>query len=184
MKKGILLSLMSLFFVVSMSGQKYFTRDGKISFFSDTPLEKIEAHNSKATSVLDASNGNLEFAVLIKAFQFEKALMQEHFNENYMESSKFPKSSFKGKVTNIKDINLKKDGEYNATVKGQLTIHGVTKDVETTGKFVVAGGKISAKSAFNVAVADYNITIPAVVRDNIAKTVKIAVDIKFEELKQ
>jgi hypothetical protein len=184
MKKGILLSLMSLFFVVSMSGQKYFTRDGKISFFSDTPLEKIEAHNSKATSVLDASNGNLEFAVLIKAFQFEKALMQEHFNENYMESSKFPKSSFKGKVTNIKDINLKKDGEYNATVKGQLTIHGVTKEVETTGKFVVAGGKISAKSTFNVAVADYNITIPAVVRDNIAKTVKIAVDIKFEELKQ
>ncbi|MBK8705914.1 MAG: YceI family protein [Saprospiraceae bacterium] len=184
MKKGILLSLMSLFFVVSMSGQKYFTRDGKISFFSDTPMEKIEAHNSKATSVLDASNGNLEFAVLIKAFQFEKALMQEHFNENYMESSKFPKSSFKGKVTNIKDINLKKDGEYNATVKGQLTIHGVTKDVETTGKFVVAGGKINAKSTFDVAVADYNITIPSVVRENIAKTVKIAVDIKFEELKQ
>lgn len=184
MKKGILLSLMSLVLAFTASGQKYFTRDGKISFYSDTPLEKIEAHNSKATSVLDAATGNIEFAVLIKAFQFEKALMQEHFNENYMESSKFPKAAFKGKVANIKDINLKKDGEYNATVKGQLTIHGVTKDVETTGKFIVTGGKIAAKSTFNIAVADYDITIPAVVRDNIAKTVKITVDTKLEELKQ
>ena len=82
----------------ALLGQKYFTKDGKVSFYSDALMEKIEAHNTKAASVIDAENGQMEFAVLIKAFQFEKALMQEHFNENYMESSTYPKASFKGKI--------------------------------------------------------------------------------------
>lgn len=183
MKKCLLLVLLNVAVGFSLMGQKYFTREGKISFFSDAQIEKIEGNNSKATAVLDATTGNLEFAVLIKAFKFEKALMEEHFNENYMESDKYPKSTFKGQVTNMSDINLKKDGEYKAKVKGKLTIHGVTKDVETMAKFVVKGGKITANSEFEVAVADYNISIPAVVRDNIAKTIKITVDVNFEELK-
>ena len=78
--------------------QKYFTRNGNISFHSDTPMEKIEGHNKNSTAVIDAESGKLEFAVLIKAFHFEKALMEEHFNENYMESNKFPKASFKGQI--------------------------------------------------------------------------------------
>ena len=153
--------------------QKYFTRDGKVAFFSEAPLEKIEAHNSKATSVMDTSTGRLEFAVLIKAFQFEKSLMQEHFNENYMESDKYPKATFKGNITNMEAIDFSKDGEYTVDVAGDLTIHGETKAVKTNGTIKIVKGEISAFSSFEVQVADYKIEIPAIVRDNIAKTVKI-----------
>src|SRR5688500_15395398 len=90
-------------------GQKYFSKTGKISFHSDTPMEKIEAHNTTASTVLDIGTGSLEWAVLIQGFKFEKALMQEHFNENYMESTEFPKAKFKGKIDNISSVNFKKD---------------------------------------------------------------------------
>ena len=161
---------------LSLQAQKYFTREGKVSFFSDTPMEKIEAHNQQATAVVDLSNGNIEFAVLIKAFRFEKALMQEHFNENYMESTKYPKATFKGQVVDFAKIDLKKDGSVTLKVKGTLTIKDVTKNVETEGTFVVAKGALSAKSAFKIAVSDYNISIPKLVADKIAKTVDIKVD--------
>lgn len=181
--KQFFVLMFALFSLGSIQAQKYYTKAGKISFFSDTALEKIEAHNHKATSVIDLASGQMEFAVLIKAFQFEKALMQEHFNENYMESDKFPKATFKGEIQNLSDINFKKDGDYAAKIKGKLTMHGVTKDIETTGTFNVKSGKISASSIFNVLVADYGIKIPAVVKDNIAKEVKIEVNIDYEELK-
>lgn len=166
----------------SLSAQKYFTREGNISFFSDTPMEKIEADNSSATCVFDSESGAIQFAVLIKAFNFEKALMQEHFNENYLESSKYPKSTFKGSITNMDEIEITKDGEYKAKVVGDLTIHGVTKNVETTGMFKIKNGTISADAEFEVAVADYDIEVPSVVRDNIAKIVLVKVSVEFEEL--
>ncbi|HMQ46097.1 MAG TPA: YceI family protein [Saprospiraceae bacterium] len=181
--KQSLVFMLALLSVSAIHAQKYFTKAGNIAFFSDTALEKIEAHNYKATSVIDLTSGQMEFAVLIKAFQFEKALMQEHFNENYMESDKFPKATFKGEIQNLSDINFKKDGDYTAKIKGKLTIHGVTKDIETTGTFNVKSGKISASSVFNVLVADYGIKIPTVVKDNVAKEVKIEVNIDYEELK-
>ncbi len=177
----------ALFFLVtscSLSAQKHFTRDGKISFFSDAPLEKIEAHNSKATSVIDAQSGKIEFAVLIKAFHFEKALMQEHFNENYMESGKYPKATFKGAIQNIENIQLSEDGSYTAQVAGDMTIHGVTNKLETPATFVVKDGNISATASFNIAVADYKIAIPAIVRDNIAKTVQLNVEVQYQSLKK
>lgn len=169
---------------VSAEAQKYFTRDGVISFHSDAPLEKIEAINKSVTSVLDSESGAMEFAVLIKSFHFEKALMEEHFNENYMESGKYPKATFKGKVKNMSDIDLSVDGEYSAQVSGDLTIHGVTKAVETIGTFKVANGAVSAMSKFEVAVADYEIKIPKVVKDNIAEIVEISVAIDFKLLEQ
>ncbi|MDZ4680199.1 MAG: YceI family protein [Saprospiraceae bacterium] len=184
LKKCILFGLFGLFAISALNAQKYFTREGKVSFFSDAKVEKIEALNKTATSVYDAETGKMEFAVLVKAFQFEKALMQEHFNENYMETDKFPKASFKGTVSDFKAVNLAKDGVYPVKVKGQLTMHGVTKEVETEGKFTVKGGAVSATSAFIVAVADYGIEIPALVRDNIAKTVKIDISVGYQELKK
>lgn len=184
LKKCILFGLFGLFAISALPAQKYFTREGKVSFLSDAKVEKIEAVNKTATSVYDAATGKMEFAVLVKAFQFEKALMQEHFNENYMESDKFPKASFKGAIGDFKSINLAKDGVYPVKVKGQLTIHGVTKDVETEGKFTVKGGVVSAVSSFTVAVADYGIEIPSLVRDNIAKTVQIDVAVGYQELKK
>ena len=168
----------------NLEAQKYFTRDGHISFFSSAPLENIEAHNRQATSVLDASTGDIEFAVLIKGFQFEKALMQEHFNENYMESNKFPRATFKGKVQNMSEIDLSKDGEYTASVKGELTIRGITKPVDTTATFTVKAGEIYATTKFDVAVADHDITIPAVVRDNIARVIETTVNVRYLPLNQ
>ena len=169
---------------MQVSAQKYFTRDGKITFSSDAPMEKIEAVNNKVSSVFDTQTGDVEFAVLIKSFHFEKALMQEHFNENYMESSKYPKATFKGKISNLSSINLKVNGDYRAAVQGDLTIHGVTKPVQADAVLKVSNGIIHATSTFQVAVADYNIEIPKVVRENIAKIVQINIDVDYKPLEQ
>ena len=93
--------------------QKYITKNGKINFYSDAPMEKIEAKNNEVKAALDASTGDIVFQVLITSFEFKQALMQEHFNENYMESPKFPNSTFKGKINNLKDINFSKNGRRN-----------------------------------------------------------------------
>jgi polyisoprenoid-binding protein YceI len=116
-------------------------------------------------------------------FVFVKQMMQQHFNENYVDTDKYPKSEFKGTITNNSTINYKKDGTYNAKIKGQLTIHGVTKDVETTGTFKINGGKIDATSTFNVLISDYNIKIPSIVKEKVSNTIKITVDCNLEPLK-
>src|SRR5690606_25912300 len=113
MKNLIVVLLIGLIAPVLNAQGKYFTKEGKISFSSDAPMEKIEAHNRKANSVIDAASGKMEWSVLIKAFQFEKALMQEHFNENYMESDKFPKAVFKGVIQQHDKIDWTKDGVHN-----------------------------------------------------------------------
>ncbi len=182
MRKIILFCILFCGISHMANAQKYFTRTGSIKFYSNAPLEKIEGHNQNVTSVFDINSGRIEFAVLIKAFQFEKALMQEHFNENYLESSKFPKSSFKGQIINYQDLDFSKNGIYPVKVKGDLTIHGVTHTIQTEGKFVVKNGAISAQSIFIVTVANYKIKIPRIVRENIAKTVKVTVNMDYEPL--
>ena len=171
---------------ISLPGvaQKYFTKEAHLTFISEAPLETIEGNNNKGMSVLDLDNGNIEFAVLIKAFHFEKALMEEHFNENYMQSSKYPKSTFKGQILNLDDVDFSMDGTYEVQVKGDMTIHGVTNEMETSGKIIVKDGALFANSQFGIAVADYKIKIPKVVADNIAKSVQIEVDLAFELLQQ
>lgn len=158
-----------------VSAQKYFSKTGKISFYSDAAMEKIEAHNSSASTVLDASTGSIEWAVLIQGFAFDKALMQDHFNENYMESAKYPKAKFKGKIDNMALVNFTKDGTYPVTVSGTLEIHGVTKPITAQGTIMVKNKAISAQSRFSIQVADYNIEIPKLVADKIAKKVDITV---------
>lgn len=154
MKKKIALAVFALSFaLITSSGQtNYFTRDGKVYFnaTSKSSPEKADATNGKASSVLDISNGKVEFAVLMKAFIFEKALMEEHFNENYVESDKFPKAVFKGIITNLDQVTLTKDGVYEARITGKLTIHGITKDVQANGNMTVKGNSISAKSEFKI----------------------------------
>jgi len=163
-------------------GQQYYSKTGKVSFISDAPLEEIEAHNNSGYVVFDSATGNIEWSVLIKGFQFVKALMQDHFNENYMESQKYPKGLFKGTIVNLKDINLQKDGDYTVNVKGLLTLHGVTKPVNPTGHVNVKGGMIMATSNFTITVEDYNIDIPKVVKDNISKIVKVSVVAELQKL--
>jgi polyisoprenoid-binding protein YceI len=128
------------------------------------------------------ATGTMEWAVLIQGFKFEKALMQEHFNENYMESETYPKSKFKGKIDNIKDVNLTKDGTYPVTASGQLEMHGISKPVTATGVITVKNGIVSAKSNLSILLADYGIIIPKVVADNISKTVNITVETNYQLL--
>jgi hypothetical protein len=174
----ILSSILLLSF--SASAQKYMTRTGYISFFSHTPLEDIKAENNQVASVLDISTGEIVFQTLIKSFRFEKALMQEHFNENYLESDKFPRSEFKGKLGDLSSVDFKKDGTYNVTVSGDLTIKDVTKKLDAKGTIIVSSDNITANSVFNIAPEDYNIDIPGVVRDKIAKTIEVTVTMKYD----
>jgi polyisoprenoid-binding protein YceI len=178
------LILCSFLLAPNMIAQKYFTKGGHISFYSDTPLEKIEAHSKSAVAVLDTDSGQMEFSVLIKSFHFEKALMEEHFNENYMETPKYPKSTFKGKIQDLIRVNFDKKGTYPVKVVGELTMHGVSNKVTTDGKIIINDKGIECHSEFNVAVADYKISIPAVVKDSIAKTVKITVKADLSPLKK
>jgi polyisoprenoid-binding protein YceI len=175
--------ILTLVFIatISANAQKFITKTGHIKFHSDAPLEKIEANNRQVNSALDLATGGFVFKVLMKSFEFEKALMQEHFNENYVESDKFPDAKFVGKVTNIKDINLEKDGVYDANVEGKLTMHGVTKDIAEKGTFEVKQGKLIGKAKFNLSVADFKITIPGNVGNNISKTVEVTVDITLDK---
>lgn len=176
---GIILLLGS---VSSLEAQKYYTREAQISFFSEAPMEKIEAQNGTGTCVVDFSQQRMEFAVLIKAFQFEKALMQEHFNENYMESHKFPKATFKGEIIEPANIEMKTDPQ-EVQVKGTMSIHGVDQEITVPGKIHFTPEGVKVSSTFVVAVKDYEIEIPAVVRDNIAKEVEITVEADLEPLK-
>jgi hypothetical protein len=182
MKRVILLLAVIVMIVPFVSAQKYMTKSGTIRFYSDGQMEKIEAYNHQVNSALDASSGNFVFMVLIKSFEFEKALMQEHFNENYMESDKFPNSKFSGKVTNLKDINFGKDGIYKAVVEGDLTMHGVSNKIKTSGTFEVKDGKIIGKSTFNVLLKDYSIAIPKAVVKNIADNIQIDVNVTLDSL--
>jgi hypothetical protein len=162
--------------------QKSYTKSGKISFYSKAPLEKIEAVNKTVTAILDSKTGMVQFAVLMKGFEFEKALMQEHFNENYVESDKYPKASFAGVLQGNEKILYTKDGSYQTTVKGKLTLHGVTKDIETAGSVIVTKGIPQLVANFTIELADYKITIPSLVADKISKEVKLMVACSLENV--
>jgi polyisoprenoid-binding protein YceI len=178
----------NIFFVaLIIAGQvsaqnRYFTKTGTISFKAGTPLEDIDALNKSVTSIFDVSTGQIEFAVLIKGFEFRRGLMQEHFNENYMESEKFPKATFKGKFADISKISFSKDGSYPTKVNGTLEIHGVKKEVEIEGLIKVANGVVTSSSDFKVLLADYNITIPGAVRDKISPTVDVHTECAYKPM--
>ena len=161
--------------------QRIYTKNGSISFFSKSTLEEITAKNNEVMSVIDQQTGDIQFSVLIKSFRFKKSLMEQHFNENYLESDKFPKAVFKGLITDVSRVNFASDGTYPVTVSGDLTIHGVTNKVASTGDIEVKNGIPTAQSTFNISLADYKITIPAVVRNNIAKTIAITVSCVYNQ---
>jgi polyisoprenoid-binding protein YceI len=181
-QKFIAAAALLMVIAVTNAQEKMFTKTGKISFYSKTPIENIEAHNKATISVLDKTSGQIDFSVLMKGFEFEKALMQEHFNENYVESDRFPKANFKGRLTDISKLNFAKDGKYVLPVTGKLTIHGETKEVNVNGIFIVEGGKLLAQCAFTIDPADYKINIPGVVKDKIAKAIQINVNLAYDKM--
>lgn len=158
------------------TAQKYQAEQGSVVFYSDALLEDISATNTKASSILNLENNDIVFSVTIRDFQFEKKLMQEHFNEKYMESEKFPKATFSGKLVNF---DASQSVIQTVKAKGKLTIHGVTKEVEITGT-AQAGEKIALKSKFMVVLADYKIKIPQLVWQNIAEQVEVTVDFTYK----
>lgn len=162
----------------AIAQERYATKEGQITFISDTPMEKIEAVNRKTVAVFDATTGAVEMSALIKSFEFEKALMQEHFNENYMESNTYPKAIFKGRMIGLKPEMLKAPGRHEVTVEGELTMHGVTRKVSTKGTIGVdASGAVKAACDMVVKPDDHAIKIPSVVRGQIAEEVKVQVRI-------
>jgi hypothetical protein len=171
--------LLLLFVSLSVNAQKYMTKNGFIGFYSHTPMEDIKADNNQVAGVLDISTGDIVFQALIKSFHFDRALMEEHFNENYMESDKFPKSIFKGKISNLPAVNFSKNGTYEVTVEGDLTIHDVTKKIITKGTLEVVTGGINANAKFNIVPEDYKIIIPGVVREKINNNLEVTVTMKF-----
>ena len=170
--------------IVAPAQGKYFSRTANVSFFSSTPVEDIDAHNRTATFVIDSESGAVECSALMKSFEFKKALMQEHFNENYVESNKYPKAEFKGKVLNIGDVNFTKDGEYPVKIKGTLKLHGESKEIESDGTVTVKGDDIKSSTEFVVSPADFNIEIPSVVRENIAKEITVKFNSPLKPLKR
>jgi hypothetical protein len=168
----------------SQAQEKWITRNGKINFFSKTTAENIDANNNEVFSILDLQKNELAFQVLNTGFKFEKALMQEHFNENYIESSKYPKASFKGIITDPSNVDFNKDGSYNVIVAGDLSMHGVTNKISIPATIRVANKKISGESKFDIKLADYKISIPSVVSKQISETVSITVNCNYEPFKR
>jgi len=179
-----LVSSVCFFILIGFSdalvAQKLFSKSATISFFSSTPVEDIAAVSHSASTVLDIESSRIQWAVLIKSFEFKKALMQEHFNENYMESSKFPKASFKGQIQNLPDLTV--DGEYKVDISGVIEIHGAKKDIESVAILSVIAGKVSASCQFNVLLADYDIEVPALVRSNISESIAVDIKVAYETL--
>ncbi|MBA4197890.1 MAG: YceI family protein [Chitinophaga sp.] len=177
MKKIIFIAF--VLFTLTASAQKmYQTRTGKIKFYSSTPVENIEAINTQVNSRI-TDNGQVAFILLIRGFVFKNALMQEHFNENYMDSEKYPKAGFTGMITDLKTIDFTKDGIYKTTVKGDLEIHGVKKNITAPATIEISGGKLSAKSVFKVTITDFGIK-GNYIGEKIAKEIELTVDCKYE----
>ena len=171
-------------FVISFNSgysQVYFTKNGHISFFSKTILENINADNNQIISVLNTQTGLLQFSLLNNAFHFPKAKMEEDFNEDYMESSKYPKSTFKGIIENIDNIDFSKDGTWNVQATGDLMIHGVTKNVTVPGQINIKNGTIAAKAAFKILLKDYNIKIPSIVSNKISESIDVMVECLYQK---
>ncbi|MGE5356596.1 MAG: YceI family protein [Deltaproteobacteria bacterium] len=182
MKKILLLLAINITIGINLDAQKFITKNGIIKFRSDAKLEKIEAVNKQVNCAYDLSNNNIVFKVLIKSFEFEKALMQEHFNENYLESDKFPLATFSGTLSGFDKNNISKKGSYNVIVEGKLTIHGVTKQVKEKGSLEIKDGKITATSGFNIKLKDYNIKIPNAVFNKVAEEINITVEMPLSKV--
>ncbi|TVQ92045.1 MAG: YceI family protein [Bacteroidetes bacterium] len=168
-----------LFFVFEATSQTYITRNGTIRFFSEAPLENIEAVNRQVSSALDAETGEFVFRVVMRSFSFEKALMQQHFNDNFVESHKYPNATFQGQILDIGEIDFNSDGEYEVTVEGDLTMKDVTRFISEKGTLRISGDNVIGESVFIIRPEDYNISIPSRYARNIAPEIEVTVSVNL-----
>lgn len=171
--------------VSSVSAQElFFTTNGNITFFSSAPLEDISAENQNVSSVLNTENGKIMFKVPMNRFDFPNDLMEEHYNEKYVETEKYPFAEFSGDIQNFSKIDLSKNGANDVIVKGELTLHGVTKSISERGVLTVKDGKIDAAAKMKIRLADYDIEIPTVVVKKIAEVVDVSIDLRYAPYKK
>ena len=166
---------------VGMAQDKYFTKEGFVSFFSHTIVEDIKADNQQVLSIIDTLTGEIAIQLLMRSFQFKKALMQEHFNENYVESYKYPKATFKGMIVNFNEMF---DENFETEIKGMLSVHGKEKEISTMAKVTKKEELLLISGKFIVEVADFDIKIPSIVANNIARTIEVTFVLKHKPYKQ
>jgi polyisoprenoid-binding protein YceI len=183
--KSIYLSLLAMIFLGTaawgQNSEKLVSAKTQIKLFSTTPAENIEAYNTTSVSTINKESGEVVFSVPMQGFEFDKSLMQKHFNSNkFLDTKAFPKAKLTGKITNLEAIDFSKDGSYQATVEGELTLKGITKSIKEEGTISVKGGQINMESKFNITLADYGITfVDGKPSTNIAKTVEITVQSQY-----
>lgn len=175
LKKLITATILLVLVHSGAHSQVYLTRNGFVGFYSKMPLEDIRAENNQVFAAIDHGKKTIAFTLLQRGFNFTKQLMQDHFNENYVESDKYPKATFSGSFSG--DVPLDKEGVYKVTVKGNLTLHNVTRPLETPATIEVKGGRLLGKAEFKLKPEDFNITIPSLVRDKIAQEMRVDVRI-------
>jgi len=183
MRREVLISLMILALCGSVLSQgKFLTNEGNIVFFSHTAIEDITAENTEVAGVLDSETGEVAVIVKMTSFQFEKSKMQEHFNENYVESEKYPKATFTGHILNNTDVDYSRPGVYEIQVKGEMTIHGASRSFSTEGSLEVESRNIAANMKFMLNPEEYYIKIPRVVRENIAEKMEVRVQMNLKPI--
>jgi len=155
--------------------QKVVSIKSKTTFFSTAPLEDIRAISTKGRSAINLSTGEIAFSISINSFEFERSLMQEHFNEKYMESEKFPKANFSG---TIKNWEYGKSIDTVVTI-GKLTIHGVTQDILARGSVEFEKKKLFITAKFNVKLQDFGIEVPSLMFQKIAETVEVTINYEY-----
>lgn len=181
MKKSFLI-LTTFFLAAQLIGQSYMTQSGTIKFYSEAALENIEAVNNQVSSGLDLSTGEMQVQLLMTAFEFEKALMKQHFNERYVESHTYPKSKFEGTIENVEQLSLNADPQ-EVMVKGNLTMHGVTNPVETTAKLQKNDdGTLHGECKFFINLEAYKIKIPGGVKNKVAEDIEVTITLDLEEI--
>ncbi len=180
--KVLFLSICLFCGIRGASAQKWGTRTGQISFFSAAKLEDITATNKEVSAVVDATAGTVAVALDMRDFKFRRALMEEHFNENYVESEKFPKAEFRGKIENAETVKWTTDGVYPIAVAGSLTIHGITKPVVVPFTLIIKDGKAGVSGKFPLALSDYGVKIPTLLTAKIAEVVEVNVVIAMAML--
>jgi hypothetical protein len=154
--------------------EKYFTRNANITFTSEAPMEKIVSSNKSSNCIINTQTNDIAFKVVIKSFEFEKQAMQDHFNNDYLQSDKYPNATFEGKIITI--LDYKKNGKYDVITEGKLTIHGVSNPVKQSGIIEISNGKITLKSTFNIKLSDYGIKVPNDYLKKISNSVAIDIN--------
>jgi hypothetical protein len=172
--KKILLLILGMQALHLVAQERFFCRDAAIKFTSKTSFENIEAVNNQGLFVIDLKTGKVECSVLLKSFNFSNALMQAHFNENYVESAKYPRAYFKGDIQSIPTISLDKNADYTLAIKGIMQLHGQLKEITTTAYLHIKDSKLTSDCVFDILLDEYAINVPKLVKDKIADRITIS----------